>query len=116
MDKIYFFTEAGKKNRIFCSHVSATNYHCNPVLVKSSVTGSTVGNSKTAKVIFSRNIQLPMLRPKCKDQCFCLVFMLFCADCLNISGNIFQRKDLLALRFQSQFPGMLPEGFSQIHT
>ena len=115
MDKIYFFTETGKKNRILCCHVSAAHYHCSSVLIKSSVTGSAVGNSKAAKIIFSRNIQLPVLCPKCKDQRFCLVFVFFCTDRLDLPGNIFQGKNLLALRFQSQFPCMLPERFPQIH-
>jgi len=41
--------------------------------------------------------------------------MLFCANRLDLPGNIFQGKDLLSLRFQSQLPGMLTEGFSEIH-
>ena len=115
MNKIYPFTEAGKKNCILCCHVSSPHYHCGPILIKSSVTGSAVGNTKAAQIILSRDIQLPVLCPKCKDQSFRLIFMLFCTNRLDLSGNIFQGKNLLSLRFQSQLPGMRPKGFSEIH-
>ena len=113
MNYIDLLTGAGKQDSIFYCHITTADHSHYSVLKKSSVTGSTIGNTHTTKFFLSRNSQLTVSCTTGKNHCSGFIFMLLCMDDFEFS-LIFDKKHRLSSGADTSFLCMSYHSLSQL--